>query len=414
LELIVTAATMSRVPLLPSGLLRAVLAEVAALTSYYLLLAATPLFLARTGAGAAGVGVVSAALLGATLVSEAMSARLLARTGAVPVAATGLILMTVSSIAAALPGPLVMVAVIAGGRGFGFGLVVVACAALAAGAVPQERRGAGLGLYGVLSGLPAVVAVPLGVGLTATAGYVVTSVVAAGSAAIGLLALVRLPASVRSTGGDGTAVAVPVRSGRRARANSGVCSPCLLLAVTTMAGGVVVTFLPLAWAGRSGSGTSVALGVHLAAALVGRWAAGVRMDRSGLRGLVVLALVVATGGLALLPLSVVPSAADALALAPAAVTILIAMLLSGLGFGALQTITLSALLEQAGPAGYGRGSARWNLAYDSGLAVGVVLFGAVVCWSGYCAAFGLIAILVGASIGPTWRAQRRLSGPAAL
>ena len=56
-------------------------------------------------------------------------------------------------------------------RGLGFGITVVAGGAMTAWLVPPERRGEGLALTGVVAGVPAMVALPLGLMLAGRIGF---------------------------------------------------------------------------------------------------------------------------------------------------------------------------------------------------------------------------------------------------
>ena len=65
-------------------------------------------------------------------------------------------------------------------RGFGFGLTAVAGDTLIVSLLPADRRGEGLGLFGLVTSVPGILALPAGVWL-AGVGY---SVVFAAAAAV--------------------------------------------------------------------------------------------------------------------------------------------------------------------------------------------------------------------------------------
>jgi predicted MFS family arabinose efflux permease len=85
-------------------------------------------------------------------------------------------------------------------RGVGLGIVLVIGGALAAELVPPEHRGEGLGLYGVVVGVPFVVALPLGVWLAKNFGYWPVFVAGGVAALIGLVAIPGLPGRVSRPG----------------------------------------------------------------------------------------------------------------------------------------------------------------------------------------------------------------------
>ncbi|MEU5796885.1 hypothetical protein E2C11_21955 [Streptomyces lavendulae] len=63
-------------------------------------------------------------------------------------------------------------------RGAGFALTVVAGGALTASFIPAERRGEELALVGIVSGLPSLLGLPLGVRLVSEVGYAPVGVAA--------------------------------------------------------------------------------------------------------------------------------------------------------------------------------------------------------------------------------------------
>jgi hypothetical protein len=64
------------------------------------------------------------------------------------------------------------------------------------------------------------------------------------------------------------------------------------------------------------------------------------------------------------------------------------------------------MYDRVAEAEYARASAVWNLAYDGGMGIGAVTFGAIVGVTGYPTAFGLtVIVLIGAFV-PAWLDQR--------
>ncbi|MFC7660477.1 hypothetical protein ACFQV8_34450 [Pseudonocardia benzenivorans] len=79
----------------------------------------------------------------------------------------------------------------------------------------------------------------------------------------------------------------------------------------------------------------------------------------------------------------------------------------GVGFGLVQNDSLVQLFALGGPAGYGRASAIWNIAYDAGTGLGAVALGAVAGPFGFGAAFaaGTVFLLLVAPLA-RWRHGR--------
>jgi predicted MFS family arabinose efflux permease len=140
------------------------------------------------------------------------------------------------------------------------------------------------------------------------------------------------------------------------------------LLLVTAAGGGLVTFLPIER--PSGVVATVSLLVFGAAAALARWRAGVLVDRLGSRLLLPAALLIAGvgfGGVALCLLG--GSSYDVL--------LLVAVLAFGLGYGAVQNVTLVIAFARAGAAGAPTASAVWNAAFDAGTALGAFGVGAL-------------------------------------
>jgi predicted MFS family arabinose efflux permease len=276
-------------------------------------------------------------------------------------------------------------------RGFGFGLCTVMTGALTAALLPPERRGEGLGLFGIVATAPGIVALPAGVWLADHLGMATVVGLTAASALIPLAVFPWL-----SGGADRPAAARPstgrpdgLLSGLR---RAGQLRPFLIFAASTVAGGVVVSFLPLA-AGMSGNVAAAGLLAQALTATVSRWWAGRRGDRSGHGRLLVPALAIASLGMVTMIWLASPAA------------VIAGMCLFGTGFGICQNATFALMLDRMPPSGAGPASALWNLAYDAGYGAGPAAFGLVVNHTGYPAAFALTAVLMLAAV-PLARRER--------
>jgi MFS family permease len=234
--------------LLSGPLALVLLSSFGTLTSFYLLLSVTPMYAASAGAGSAGAGLVTGVLLLGTVLAELAASSLMKRYGCRRVLVAGAVLLGVPALALLSPGSLVTIAAVSVVRGLGFGLSAVVTGALVATLLPPERRGEGLGLSGVVACVPAVVALPSGVWLAGHYGYPVVIGITAVTALVPLAAFPWLPgAGDRPETGEcaGAGLLAGLRDGGQLRLS-------LIFAASTVAAGVVVSFLPLA-AGVSGS-----------------------------------------------------------------------------------------------------------------------------------------------------------------
>jgi predicted MFS family arabinose efflux permease len=363
------------------------LAGFGGLSSFYLLLSVVPLYAVAGGAGDLGAGLTTGALMVSTVATELVMTRLLARLGYRLTMGLGLLLLGAPAFLLLLSSALPLIVAVCLVRGAGLAIVAVTGSALVAELVRQERRGEGLGLYGVAVGVPAIVGLPLGVWLIPRVGYAPVFVAAAVVALAAVGAVAGLPAS-RPAQASRDGVLAGLRTAALVR-------PSLVFLAVTLASGVVATFVPLAVPAESRRLVSLALLVQAVTATLARWAAGRFGDRRGNAGLLPPAVLAAAVGMAGLIWTANPLALVA------------GMALFGIGFGIAQNATLTLMFERAPSSRYGTVSTMWNLAYDAGIGIGAVGFGAVAELTGYSTAFALTSALVFAALGVVWLDRRR-------
>ncbi len=175
-----------RPPIMTRPLLLVFVASFGAMTGFYLLLSVVPLYAESVGAGGVGAGLVTGALMAATVAGELAVPRLLARFGYRVLLAAGLVLLGAPALALPASATMAAILLVTLVRGLGFAICVVVGGALVATLVPPERRGEGLGLFGIVVGVPGVAALPLGVWLVGWTGYPPVFVAGAVAALAGL------------------------------------------------------------------------------------------------------------------------------------------------------------------------------------------------------------------------------------
>ncbi len=363
-------------------------AEFTSLTSFFVLLSVMPM-LAAPGSGSSGAGLVTGSLLLGTVAAEALAAAAIRRFGYRTVLAAGSLLLGGPALAMLVPEPQAVMVSVSLLRGLGFGLCGVAAGGLTASLLPPGRRGEGLGLLGLVAGVPAIVALPAGVWF---AGHHLAAIAAVTAAVAGLLPL----AAIRWLPGGGREARPAGRAGRRrggrssGRMPGGALRLPLIFAATTVAAGVLDSFLPIA-KGVPSNLCSAALLVQAIIATLSRWQAGKHGDRHGHARLLVPALAVAALGMGAMMLLASP------------VAIFAGMVLFGAGFGVVENATLALLIEHLPAA---KASARWNLAYDAGYGAGPAVFGLICVRTGYPAALALTGALILAAVPAALRERR--------
>ena len=365
--------------------------------SFYLLLSVVPAYAQSVpGRGSDKAGLVTGALMLATVAGELMAPWLAARCGYRVVLGAGLLLLGAPALALTVSQSMGWIVAVCLVRGLGFAFTLVAGGALTASLIPPERRGEGLALIGVVAGVPSLVGLPLGAWLALHTGYGPVCAVAALIALVSIAAVPGLPGR-EAAPGPPLGIFAGARSGTLGR-------PTAVFAVTAVGAGIVVTFLPLAVAPGYSGAVAAALFVQPAAATASRWFAGRRADRRGAVGLVVPGLVVSAAGILVVALTGVP------------VAVVVGAAVFGAGFGITQSATITLMYSRVPASGYGTVSALWNVAYDAGMGLGAVGFGAVAGLTGYPWAFVLTALLMLAALVPAWwdqtaaRKQRATTG----
>jgi predicted MFS family arabinose efflux permease len=159
-------------------------------------------------------------------------------------------------------------------------------------------------------------------------------------------------------------------------------APSLVLLVVTLAGGGVMTFLPIER--PEGVLATAALLVFGVTGAVTRWGAGLLADRVGSRLLLPVCLVGSAAGLLLL----------AAGLPWGAGWVLAGAAVFGAGYGGVQNLTLLLAFSRAGRGGATAASAMWNAAFDAGMATGALALGLAAAGIGLSWTFVVVAGLL--------------------
>jgi len=372
----------ARPSLLTRPLLLRFVSMIGASVSFFLLLSVVPAYAAEAGGGSAA-GLATGSLMLSTVLGELVTPRLVARFGYRVTLMTGLFLLGAPAVLLTVSGSMAWVVAVCLVRGLGFALTIVAGGALTASLIPAERRGEGLALVGVVSGVPSLIALPLGLWLVGRVGYGPVAVIGGAAALAAIVSVLGLPD--REAGSEGS---VGVVRGLRTGA---LLRPVVVFAATATAAGILVTFLPLAVPSASAGVVTVALFVQPAASTVSRWLAGRYGDRHGSTRLVLPGLLLSAAGVLVI------------AATGSTVAVVTGAALFGAGFGIAQNATLTLMYARVSTSSYGTVSALWNLAYDGGMGVGAAGFGVLAGLTGYPWAFAVTAALMLGALAPALR-----------
>ena len=376
-----TAIAPERETLLTRPVVLLTLIAFATLFGFQLLLSVVPLYADSAGGGSLGAGLATAAFMLSTVFAQVQMPRVLDRFGYRAVLAVGLLFLGLPAFFYAAAQTLASILAVTLLRGVGFGIATVVFAALMVELAPPGRRGEALGLLGVAIALPAIFCTALGLWLVERFGYGTAFLLGAVAPLLGIAAIFGIR-TVPTPGRERVERTAGFFAGLR---RGPLLRVFLVFAATTTAGGIIVTFLPLAV--TQGSGLFSAAGALLVVGITSatsRWWAGRFGDRRDARLLLSPGLLAAAFGI-----SVLPSGGTFLVGGAA---------LFGIGFGLLQNVTLVLIMERVSESEYGLGSTLWNVAFDAGTGLGAFVFGFVIAAFGYSWAFYLCAVLVSSAL----------------
>ncbi len=374
------ATTTGRETLMTRPIVLLVFTSFTALFGFQLLLSVVPLYVNKLGGGSSGAGLVTAVFMFSTVLTQIQMPRLLRNFGHRPVLAAGLLFLGVPSFLYVFAGGVVSTLTVTLARGVGFGIITVLFASLIVGLAPPGRRGEALGVLGVAITLPTIFCNSLGIWLAGNVGYEIVFLIGGATPLLGLAAIPGIYGADPSEQEAGESAAGFFEGLGRGH----LLRIVLLFSAATMAGGMVVTFLPLAVPGSgllSAAGALLVIGVTSTAA---RWWAGRFGDRRDSHPLLVPGLISTALGVA--------------GLASGGAVMMVSAVLFGTGFGLLQNSTLLLVMERVPRSEQGLGSTLWNVSFDAGTGLGAVLFGLVISTLGYSPAFYLCAGLVASAL----------------
>ena len=372
-----TTEATEREVLLTRPVVLLTLVAFAALFGFQLLLSVVPLYVDEAGGGSSGAGLATAVFMLSTVLTQIQMPRILGRYGYRRTLAAGLLFLGAPALFYAYAQTLVPILTVTLVRGFGFGIVTVVFAALIVELAPPGRRGEALGLLGVAITLPNIFCNALGLWLVGQFGYEIVFLLGGLAPLLGLAMVIGIRAVAPSEEGGGAGFFAGLGRAPLLRI-------FLLFAATTMAAGVVLTFLPLAVPGSgvfSAAGAILVVGITSTAS---RWWAGRFGDRRDPRLLLAPGLLACAAGMVCLPLG--------------GVLLLAGAVLFGTGFGLLQNTTLILMMGRVSKSEYGLGSTLWNAAFDTGTGIGAFSFGFVISAVGFSWSFFICSVVVASAL----------------
>lgn len=364
--------------LLTPSFLLASLVTLASFSSFYFLLATLPVYVVKVVRGSeAEVGLVMGAFSAVAVLLRPFVGRFADQHGKKVLIVAGTIGLTICSglylVATTIP-------VLLGLRllhAVGWASFGTSTNTLIADLAPKSRRGAAMGYFGMFSNLAMAVGPAAGLAVMNSANFSTLFVASAGIAFVAvLLALpLREPARQGPPGGPQAS-----RGGVMERT---ALFPSLVLALTTITYGSIVSFLPL-YATRHGvDNPGPFFTVYAITLIAARGFTGQLSDKYGRAAVIVPGLVLAAVGLWLLAAS-----------ATMPMFLLVAVLY-GLAFASVQPALMALVVDRAPANRRGAAMGTFSSAMDLGIGIGSVMWGVVAQVAGYevmYAASGFMAL----------------------
>lgn len=348
-----------------------------------LLMTVLPLFAETATGSALMAGLVTSTMMVMTVMVELGTPRLMAILGYRRTMEIGIALMGFPALLLLVSPGLVTILGVAAARGAGLALSIVAGTALAATLFPIHRRAEGLGVYGVAISIPSIALLPLGLWLTERYGFDLVFGSTALLAITGLAIGRRLP-TIHPAQKSSHSILTELRDPSIAR-------PTIIFSLSTLAMGILVTYLALAVPDDSRSIAAMGLFVQAACTTLARWGAGRLGDRIGSHRLLAPSMLLTATGMVCLVLTGQP------------VAVLAGMALFGIGLGGAQNASLSMMFERAQHDRVAQVSVIWNLAYDAGMGIGAIGFGVLSGMIGYSWGFAIVSALLFATVPMAWQ-----------
>ena len=344
-------------------------------TGFYLLLPTLPLFIKQLGGNESQVGLAAGIFTISAVIFRPIVGGLLDRFGRRPFIIWGMLFFAFSMYLYDWVGGILILMALRVLHGVSWAFSTTAVGTAITDIIPSDRRGEGMGWYGIAMTLAMAIGPMLGIWLIQNESYHVLFLFATSLsvAALLLLFLVKIPFQPKTT------------SRRIEFIEKSVLPVTVAIFFVAVAYGGITTFLPLfAVSIKVNPGTFFL--VYAVALTLIRPIAGKLSDQYGEATVIVPALVITIFALLVLSLS------------SGLFGVIISAVLYGTGFGAAQPALQAATLQIANPDRKGVANASFMTAFDLGIGLGSIVLGWVSQYTGYEVLFTVSAVSVALSL----------------
>ncbi len=346
-------------------------------TSMYILLPTLPVYAQSIGGSETVAGMIVGLFTFAAVLVRPFSGNLLDSRGRKTVLLAGILIFLVSAAGYTWAYLVWMLLALRVVHGLGWGATTTAAGTVASDVIPAARRGEGMGYYGISSTIAMSVGPALGLAIIAHYSFEWLFLISVLFAAAGLIC--GLFINYEGIAGKSVEVSANKSGGNKPKGviiEKSSIAPSLVLFFTAVTYGGIVTFLKPYADFRGIENIGPFFTVYALVLLFSRPVMGRMADRYG------------AGPLLIPGILMVAAALFTLMNASALVIFLLAAVLYGLGFGAVQPVLNALVISLAPPERRGAANATFFSAMDLGIGLGAVILGAISERVGYSMMYG--------------------------
>jgi MFS family permease len=359
--------------------------------SFYLILPSMPLYVAGLGGTSTQIGLIIGLFAFMAMILRPPSGWLTDTRGNRPVLLAGMTIFLLASLGYILTPSVQGILVLRLFHGMGMGLFPTAATVVVAELAPPARRGEAMGWFGFANSLAFVAGPTAGLAVVGGAGYASLFLLAAGSAALGLVCIRQLPPPTRN----------PARRTRLPRPRDvfsrAALLPSTILLSLCVSYGAVMAFMPIVARQRGLTNPGLFFTVYAAAMILVRPKAGEISDRRGRAAVILPGMAITAVSLATLGLTSGPTG------------VLLGATIFGVGFGCAQPALMALTADRVTLEERGKAMGTFYTAWELGIAAGAVGSGWILNMTNFSVVLMLCsaAALIGAALSLLVRPARK-------
>ncbi|MTI80537.1 MAG: MFS transporter [Firmicutes bacterium] len=352
-------------PLWTRDFILIILANFAIFLGFQMLLPTMPVYVKQLGGQESVVGLVIGIFTVSAVIVRPFVGQMVGTYGRKALLVGGIIIFVISTLAYNWAPTVFILLALRFLHGIGWGANTTAAGTLAADVVPKPRLGEGMGFFGMAPTISMAVAPAVGLFLINTYGFPTLFFTSAALAVLSLIFSLAIKTNLKSEEPQPKARSFNTMFEPRSY------RPAVVIFLTTTTYGAIVSFIAL-FAGQMGiENIGIFFSVYAVVLTLTRPITGMLLDRKGYDIVMIPGLVLVVAGMAIL------SQAEGLPM------FLLVAVVYALGFGAVHPSMQAMTVQDVPPHRRGAANGTFFSAFDLGIGLGSVAWGAVAQFTGY-------------------------------